>query len=100
MTTLAEKLAEDRRSIILRVLSDQGDFALNDGVLQDALDRFAHHVSRDLIHDDLSWLQDHGLVSCETLKTGLWVASLTKRGEECAQGRIRVPGVKRAGPKE
>lgn len=100
MTTLAEKLAEDRRGILLRVLVDQGDFALNDGVLQDALDRFGHHVGIDMVRDDLSWLQDHGLIACETMKTGMWIANLTKRGEECAQGRVRVPGVKRPGPKE
>jgi hypothetical protein len=101
VTTLAETLAQDRRGIILRVLVDQGDFALNEGVLQDALDSVGHKVARDLVRDDLSWLQRHGLVSIVELKGGdLWVANLTKRGEEVAQGRERVPGVKRASPKE
>lgn len=100
MPSLSEKLAEDRRGILLRILVDQGDFALNDGVLQDALDRFGHHVSTDVVRADLAWLQDVGLVKCDTLATGMWIANLTKRGEECAQGRVRVPGVKRASPKE
>jgi hypothetical protein len=53
------------------------------------------------VRADLSWLQDVGLVRCEILANGsLWMATLTKRGEECADGRVKVPGVKRAGPKE
>lgn len=101
MTTLAETLAEDRRGVILRILVDQGDFSLNEGVLQDALDRVGHKVARDLIRDDLAWLQRHGLASVAELNGGsLWIANLTKRGEEVAQGRERVPGVKRSSPKE
>ena len=101
MTTLAQTLAEDRRGIILRVLADQGDFALNEGVLQDALERFGHKVAQDMVRDDLSWLKDHGLLSVAELSGGaLWIANLTKRGEDVAAGRAKVPGVKRPSPKE
>lgn len=95
---LAETLAQDRRGIILRVLLDQGDYALNDGVLQDALERLGHSVGRDLVRDDLAWLERHGLVNVS--KAGsCWIASLTIRGDDVATGRERVPGVRRPSPR-
>lgn len=103
--SLADVLAADRRGIILRVLHDQGDFGLNDGVIQDALDLSGHKVSRDVVRTELSWLEEQGFVHIDKLQTsfdkatGLWVANLTQRGEEIATGRSKNPGVKRPPPK-
>lgn len=96
---LAATLAEDRRGIILRVLADQGDYALNEGVLQDALDRYGHRVGRDMVRDDMMWLADHGLVTIEEVAK-LKIASLTQRGSDVATGRARCEGVKRPEPRE
>jgi hypothetical protein len=101
MTTLGAVLTEDRRGIILRVLHDQGGFSLNEGVLQDALDRLGHKVGRDIVRDDISWLRDHELLQIAELQGGrLWTVTLTQRGEDVATGRTRVPGVKRPAPTE
>lgn len=98
MNPLGKVLAEDRRGIILRVLSDQGDYALNDGVLQDALERSGHRVSRDVVRGDLGWLSELELVAIEDVR-GLWIASLTARGEDVARGRAVVAGIKRPSPR-
>lgn len=97
--SLASTLAEDRRAIILRVLHDQGDFALNDGVLQEALDRLGgHRVARDVVRADLAWLEELALLAVE--KVGpVWCATLTHRGADVATGRAVVPGVKRPSPR-
>lgn len=86
-------VTEDRRGAIVRFLADQNSFSLNEGVLQDALDRLGHSVSRDVVRTDLSWLEEQGLLRLTELK-GLWLAVLTTRGEDAAHGRTRVPGLK------
>lgn len=100
MSGLAVTLAEDRRGVLLRVLLDQGDFALNDGVLQGALETFGHRVSRDTVRADLAWLEEQALVSLAKLHGDtLWIANLSRRGEDVATGRAIVPGVKRPSPR-
>lgn len=93
----AGTLREDRRGQVLRILHDQPSFALNDGVLQDALGRLGHKVARDIVRDDLEWLSERGLVQVE--RAAVWIASLTQRGEDVAAGRSRAPGVKRPDPR-
>lgn len=95
---LAATMAEDRRGVLLRVLHDQGDFALNDGVLQDALDRVGHRVARDVVLADLAFLAELGLLEIERLGS-LALATLTRRGVDVATGRAIVPGVKRPPPR-
>lgn len=103
--SLADLLSADRRGIILRVLHDQGDFGLNDGVIQDALDLSGHKVSRDVVRTELTWLKEQGFVAIDELavsfdKTSdLWLVNLTQRGSEIATGRSKNPGVKRPPPK-
>lgn len=97
MTSYSESLREDRRGQVLRVLQDQPSFALNDGVLQDALGRLGHNVARDIVRDDLEWLSERGLVQIE--RSAVWIATLTQRGEDVAAGRARSPGVKRPDPR-
>lgn len=92
-------MAEDRRLVILRILQDQPQFSLNESVMQSALERFAHVVSRDTLRGDLAWLEEQGLVATEVVAQRVWVAQLTERGGEVATGRARHPGVKRPSPR-
>lgn len=91
---LSEVLASDRRLVILRSLSDQS-YSLNDSVLQTVLEQFGHRVTRDQVRGDISWLEEQGLVTVETVGGYVMVATLTERGGEVATGRARHPGVKR-----
>lgn len=92
-------LREDRRGQILRILNDQPGYGLNDGVLQDGLERLGHRIGRDVVRADLAWLDEMGLVQCEEVSGGhMTVATLTQRGEDVALGRAKVPGVKRPRP--
>lgn len=94
-----QHIAEDRRLVLLRILSEVPTFALNDSVLHSALERFAHHPTRDLVRDDLRWLEERGLVALEEVAGRTLVATLTERGGDVASGRSRVEGVKRPGPR-
>jgi len=92
-----QKVAEDRRLVILRFLAEDADYAMNTSLLQTALEAVGHGVSRDLVNADAAWLEESELVHCEDL-TGIRVVRITQRGLDVARGRAVVPGVKRPGP--
>lgn len=101
MTTLAETIAQSRRGEILRLILEDGQFGLNERVIQDCLVHVGHNVAIDLVKDDLHWLARHGLLNLAELKgAGLTLANITRRGEDVALGREVIPGVKRPPPKE
>jgi hypothetical protein len=97
MSTLAEKLAEDRRLVILRCLSEATGYQMNDQVLKKAVAFIGHQVGLDMIHADVIWLLDHLLVRVEKIAVTsgeLWIVTLTTAGQEVAEGRYH-PGVAR-----
>ena len=98
MSRFAALLAEDRRLIILRALSEDHDYALNDFVLKRALASLGHEVSRDMLRGDLTWLEDQRLITLRKLNDGaIWVARATEDGIDVAGGRPH-PGVARPAP--
>ena len=92
-----EMLNADRRLVILRCLSEDPGYDLNESVLQTMLEAIGHNVSRDRIRTDLKWLEEQGLVRLKEI-VSVQVASLTSRGLDVAKGRVVVPGVKRPRP--
>lgn len=86
-------LTEDRRLVILRSLLDCNGEA-NESILQDCLDAYGHNVSRDLVRGLIDWLAEQGLVTIERL-SGFYVVTITGRGQDIAEGRARVSGVKK-----
>ncbi len=91
--SLRDLLEEDRRLVILRSLVDVGGEA-NESILNDCLDAYGHRVSRDQVRAQLAWLQEQGVVTIETVGSYM-VASLTGRGQDAAEGRCVVPGIKK-----
>lgn len=89
---------EGRRLGILRILYRRNQFTSNEYSLNDELGgNYGHHVSKDVLHTDLAWLEEQGLVICQQPRAG-WIATLTSRGADVAEGRARVPGVARPLP--
>lgn len=86
-------LTEDRRLVILRSLMDCNNEA-NESILNDCLDAYGHNVSRDVVRTQINWLQEQGLVMVEDLH-GFFIVTITGRGQDVAEGRTRVPGVKK-----
>lgn len=86
-------LTEDRRLVILRSLMDCNNEA-NESILNDCLDAYGHNVSRDVVRTQINWLQEQGLVTVEDLH-GFFIVTITGRGQDVAEGRTRVPGVKK-----
>lgn len=99
MKTFAERLREDRRLVLLRLLNEQGAYRANSSVLHAGLQHLGVAASRDDVVTDLHWLRDQALLSLEEAVPGLYVATLSARGRDAVEGLCLVPGVSRPGPR-
>lgn len=89
---------EGRRLGILRILSRRNMFTANEYSLNDELGgNYGHHVSKDMLHSDIAWLEEQGLVIVQQPRAG-WIITLTSRGNDAAEGRARIPGVAQPQP--
>lgn len=95
MNDFAKFLAEDRRLVILRFLKDVGGHA-NESVIETALKQFGHRVgvTRDVVRQDLRFLNGADCVLTELVQDQIMIASITRRGVSAAEGHIQVEGVK------
>jgi len=87
-----------RRLVTLRILSRSNDYTTNEFRLKEELGtEYGHKVSSDVLHTDLAWLDEQGLVVAQQT-SACWIATLTSRGDDVASGRAQVPGVARPKP--
>lgn len=93
--TFTERLREDRRLVLLRLLAEQLGYRANSSVLHAGLQHLAVASSRDDVLTDLSWLKDQGLVRLQEPVPGVLAVELTTRGQDVAGGTVQVPGVSR-----
>ena len=93
--TFAAHLAEDRRLVILRLLTEAGGSA-NDSVLEAGLQQLGHRrgLTREVVRAEMEWLQARRLVTLEIVKDTVLVAAITPRGLAVAGGHEAVAGVK------
>lgn len=91
-----EALAEDRRCAILRLLVEAEGEA-NESVLRSALAMLGHsrELTKDNVRNDLRFLEERGLVTLNWYEDKVVVAKISRRGVECAEGKVRVEGVKK-----
>ncbi len=96
MKTFADRLTEDRRLVLLRILAELPGYRSNSSVLTSLLDGFGHTVSKDYVKTQLHWLAEQELVSVHDLD-GLKLATLPARAHDVQRGLATVPGVARPG---
>ena len=94
--TFFERLLEDRRLVILRLLGDLPGYISNSSVIAKLLSGFGHMVSRDYVRGQIAWLDEQGLVDSEDVD-GVTLVTLTERGLDVARGLSIIPGVARPG---
>lgn len=99
MKTFAERLREDRRLVLLRLLVEQNAYRANSSVLHAGLHHLGVAASRDDVMTDLCWLRDQSLLSLEEVVAGVSVATLSARGKDVAEGHALVYGVSRPSPR-
>lgn len=93
--TFAEKLREDRRLVLLRLLSEQRGYSANSSILHAGLQHMGVAATRDEVLTDLAWLEEQGLIKTREPVEGLLVAELRSRGQDVVTGQAVVPGVAR-----
>ena len=60
---------ENQRMIILSLLKEDSGYAINEDVLQSALEvAGGYKVSSDKLRTELGWLKEQGLITLETLR--------------------------------
>ncbi|PKN07506.1 MAG: hypothetical protein CVU73_12155 [Deltaproteobacteria bacterium HGW-Deltaproteobacteria-8] len=100
--SFAQLLSEDRRLVVLRLLSAAPEYTLNAFVLRHGLEAVGHAMSTDQLATELAWLAEQGLLDLSAVADvtvgGIIVARLTSRGADVAAGRVVTPGVKRPEP--
>ncbi|WDE07280.1 hypothetical protein SG34_010520 [Thalassomonas viridans] len=84
---------EHARISILRAL-DALNYTSNDSIIKDACEQFGNGMSTDQVRTNLGWLEEQSLVTIER-KGGYMIATLTSRGQDVANGRAFVDGIKR-----
>lgn len=101
MKTFADRLREDRRLVILRLLSEQPGYRMNSSNVHAGL-QYLHVVSsRDDVITELYWLRDQGLLQLQQVPEveKLFLCELTSRGLDVVSGNCTVPGVSRPSPR-
>lgn len=96
-TDLAAGLVARRRLILLEVLGQVAAYTLNEIELGEQLAAHGYPASTAGLRDDLRHLRDHDCLRVDT-PGGVWMATLTRTGDEAAKGRMEVEGVARPGP--
>ena len=87
-------LIADQRLVILRLLSEALNYQSNCSFLNEGLGLLGYSVSRDTVRNQLRWLAAQDLVAITGVNSSL-VATLTERGQDVAEGKAVVEGVKR-----
>lgn len=94
-------ITADQRLALLQALVACNNDA-NQNILQTCLAQYGHNISMDLVRNHMLWLEEQGLVKINRIDTGaieLFVATITQRGLDVANGVSVVDGVKKPNPK-
>jgi len=96
--SMGDVIREHARLIILRDLAEQSDGRWNSEALREDLElRWAINRPRDWVHEELRWLEMMGAVTLVESASVL-IASITQKGLDHVERRIRIEGVKRPSP--
>ena len=90
-------IAQDFRLVVIRALSEQNDYTLNESILVDMSTQYGHRATRDYARAELRWLESVGAITVQEAGTVL-VATLTERGLDHVELRMTIDGIKRPSP--
>lgn len=93
----SDHVAAARRLALLAILAESAGYSAADSLLRMQAEQIGHAAGLETIQADLAWLRDSGLATLREVG-GIYIATLTARGEDAARGRIHVPGVARQIP--
>ena len=88
---------EQRRLAILQQLQMALSYTINEVALKGKIKTRGHVVAMDDLRGDLRFLSDHDCLNYDT-ESGVWIATLTRKGNEVAEGIQAVNGIARPEP--
>lgn len=94
----SQRVAEERRLVILSILADMPERRLNLATLYNELDALAVPCTLADLRADAEWLASQRLVERAEVHPGVTVLTLSADGAEVARGKRLHPGVMRPGP--
>lgn len=89
-------LRQYRRRLIIELLNESNDLRINEIILKSMINTRLSAVGSDVLRSDLQWLEDQSLIRIEK-HADLWVAELTKTGQDVATGAMVMPGIPKKG---
>lgn len=92
-------IADQRLALLQALVACNND--ANQNILQTCLAQYGHRISMDLVRNHMLWLEEQGLVKINRLDKGsteFFVATITQRGLDVANGLSVVDGVKKPNP--
>jgi hypothetical protein len=96
--SMGDVIREHARLIVLRDLAEQPDGRWNSEALREDLElRWAINRPRTFVHEELRYLEMMGAVTLVESASVL-IASITQKGLDHVERRIRIEGVKRPSP--
>ena len=92
-SSIAQEIRSDMRLRVLTALAKSPRYLSNTDTLLRVLRSLGHNVSADVLHTELWWLREQGLLTIESHVDDLFVLRLTRRGIDCASGAAHLPGI-------
>lgn len=97
MSRLSELVGEDIRLRLLCILAAAPTYTANEVTIRQLLEGLGHSLSRDAVRTHLAWLEEQDCAITQQ-PGGVWLATLTARGEDAARGVAHIPGIARTRP--
>ncbi len=98
MSSYSEHYTADLRLAVLQVLT-AAKYETNVSILKASLaEASQHRPSGDQLRQEITWLDERGLVTRRAIGATVEAATITERGEDVALGRSKVLGVKPPSP--
>lgn len=82
---------------VLQALTDCAGYEAHEYHLSDLLDAVGLRVGADILHGELQWLAEQQLLTLGQVADA-YIAHLTQRGRDVAQGRTHLDGIARPRP--
>jgi hypothetical protein len=89
-----EKVAQDRRLLILQALDNAAGYTAASRLLLSFLESMGNLANSDQVEGELAWLQEQGMIEVQPGPAGS-IATLKPRGADIVSGRARHPGIRR-----
>ena len=97
MNAYSDFMIEALRLLILQELQKAPAYTHNAYTLKKLLQQHGEAASTDTLKTQLQWLHEQGLVLVK--QEAIWIATLTARGDDVANGLSHVPNVARPEPR-